>query len=104
MRKKKNTDEERAAAHQWLAAVSAELGQDPELIRSLIGELLDLTRQVAHGPSRPAAPLTAFLVGVAAGAGDDADAVATVARAREKIADIAQLLARRAVVERGEES
>jgi hypothetical protein len=29
--------------------------------------LLDLTKAVAHGVARPAAPLTAFLVGLAAG-------------------------------------
>ena len=31
--------------------------------------MLDLTRDVAHGVARPAAPLTAYLVGVAVGRG-----------------------------------
>jgi hypothetical protein len=33
--------------------------------------VLDLTSDVAHGVSRPGAPVTAFLVGVAAGRADD---------------------------------
>jgi hypothetical protein len=31
--------------------------------------VLDLTRDVAHGVARPAAPLTAYLLGVAVGQG-----------------------------------
>jgi len=31
--------------------------------------VLDLTRDVAHGVARPAAPLTAYLVGMAVGRG-----------------------------------
>ena len=31
--------------------------------------MLDLTRDVAHGVARPAAPLTAYLVGMAVGRG-----------------------------------
>jgi hypothetical protein len=65
----------------WVAAAGAGLGLDPAAVD--VTELLDLTRAVAHGIARPAAPLTAFLVGLAAGrAGGDAasvaDAVATV--------------------------
>ena len=49
----------------WTAAVVAELGLDPQDVdRDLV---LDLARDVAHGVARPAAPLTAFLVGLAAG-------------------------------------
>jgi hypothetical protein len=50
--------------HDWIERVIRELGLDPQLDRDLI---LDLTREVAHGVARPAAPLTAFLVGLAAG-------------------------------------
>ena len=65
----------------WVALAGAALGLDPAAVD--ITELLDLTKDVAHGVARPAAPLTAFLVGLAAGrAGGGpvavADAVATV--------------------------
>jgi hypothetical protein len=52
----------------WLAAVCAELGIDGVIDRD---QLLDLTRDVAHGIARPAAPLTAYLVGLAAGRNAD---------------------------------
>ncbi len=61
----------------WIAAVQDELGLDGEVDTTV---LLDLARDVAHGVARPAAPLTTFLVGLAAGAGGgDADAVAAAA-------------------------
>ena len=51
---------------RWLESVSEEVGLDRELITRYQGPLLRLIGTVAHGPSRPAAPLTAFLVGYAA--------------------------------------
>lgn len=49
----------------WTDLVARELGLDPATLdRNL---LLDMTKDVAHGVARPAAPLTAFLVGLAAG-------------------------------------
>ena len=48
---------------QWIDAVKQELGLDLDVD---VAELLDMTRIVAHGVARPAAPLTAFLVGYAA--------------------------------------
>jgi hypothetical protein len=49
----------------WTAAVVEALDLDPrDVDRDLV---LDLARDVAHGVARPAAPLTAFLVGLAAG-------------------------------------
>jgi hypothetical protein len=51
----------------WVEAVCAELGIDPgDVHRDLI---LDMARDVAHGVARPAAPLTAYLMGLAAGRG-----------------------------------
>jgi hypothetical protein len=47
----------------WLTAAKAELGIDLDVD---ITELLDMTKVVAHNVARPAAPLTAFLVGYAA--------------------------------------
>jgi hypothetical protein len=51
----------------WIAAVRAELGVDP-VDTTLV---LDLARDVAHGVARPAAPLTAYLLGLAVGRGAD---------------------------------
>lgn len=63
---------------EWLAAVKEELGLDTEVDTRL---LLDLARDAAHGVARPAAPLTTFLVGYAAGrAGGGPEAVAEAAR------------------------
>ncbi|WP_062348590.1 DUF6457 domain-containing protein [Herbidospora yilanensis] len=62
---------------EWTALVCRELGIDPAVVdRDLV---LDLTRDVAHGVARPAAPLTAYLLGLAQGAGTaPPDAVAVL--------------------------
>ena len=52
---------------EWTARVCAELGIDPATLDR--DAVLDLTRDVAHGVARPAAPLTAYLIGFAQGAG-----------------------------------
>jgi hypothetical protein len=52
---------------EWAAVVCADLGLDAAFADS--GTVLDLARDVAHGVARPAAPLTAYLVGVAVGRG-----------------------------------
>ena len=52
---------------QWTAAVCADLGLDPGAADTKA--VLDLARDVAHSVARPAAPLTAYLVGVAVGGG-----------------------------------
>ncbi len=52
---------------QWTAAVCADLGLD--LGPGDLRVVLDLARDVAHGVARPAAPFTAYLVGVAVGRG-----------------------------------
>lgn len=52
---------------QWTAAVCADLGLDSS--DADLRAVLDLTRDVAHGVARPAAPVTAYLVGVAVGRG-----------------------------------
>lgn len=57
---------------QWIEDVCAELGIDGDVDTDLI---LELARDVAHGVERRAAPVTTFLVGLAAGrAGGGADA------------------------------
>lgn len=70
---------------EWTRTVTQALGLEPGVVdRDLI---LDMTKDVAHNVARPAAPLTAFLAGLAAGRrGGDADAIrATV----EKVAALA---------------
>lgn len=51
----------------WVTAACAELGVDPTVVDQRV--ILDLARDVAHQVDRPAAPLTAFLLGVAVGGG-----------------------------------
>jgi hypothetical protein len=70
----------------WIRAVCAELGIDPaEVHRDLI---LDVARDVAHGVARPAAPLTAYLMGLAAGQGTPVrDAAARLTEMAERWAD-----------------
>lgn len=58
------------ALSEWVTAVTLELGLE-EAPAGLVDLVLDLTSDVAHGVSRPGAPVTAFLVGVAAGRADD---------------------------------
>jgi hypothetical protein len=52
---------------QWTEAVCAELGLDRR--QADTRAVLDLARDVAHSVARPAAPLTAFLLGLAVGQG-----------------------------------
>ena len=55
---------------QWTAAVGAGLGLDPGLLSTAETKaVLDLARDVAHAVDRPAAPLTAYLLGLAVGRG-----------------------------------
>lgn len=52
---------------EWAKAACAELGLDPASLDAQL--ILDVARDVAHGVARPAAPLTAYLLGVAVGRG-----------------------------------
>jgi molybdopterin-guanine dinucleotide biosynthesis protein A len=58
----------------WTEAACAELGIDPAAADART--ILDLARDVAHQVERPAAPLTAFLLGLAVGMGQPLDASA----------------------------
>ena len=61
-----------SALSEWVTAVAMELGLEGALDSgSTVDMVLDMTSDVAHGVSRPGAPVTAFLVGVAAGRADD---------------------------------
>jgi uncharacterized protein DUF6457 len=59
---------------QWIDTACADLGID----RAVVDEraVLDLAREVAHQVDRPAAPVTAFLLGVAVGSGEPLEAAA----------------------------
>lgn len=63
----------------WTAIVRAELDLPENIdLDGATGLVLDVTRDVAHGVSRPAAPVTAFLIGLAAGRAQDPVAAARV--------------------------
>jgi hypothetical protein len=69
---------------EWMTLVRAELALDGDGVADLgtvQKVILDLARDAAHGVARPAAPLTAYLVGVAVGQG--APLGATAARIAE---------------------
>ncbi|MEU8655549.1 DUF6457 domain-containing protein [Actinoplanes philippinensis] len=53
----------------WVAEVSAELGLDGSVVP--VKEVLDVARDVAHNVLRPGAPVSAYLLGLAVGAGAD---------------------------------
>lgn len=69
----------------WTAELAEALGVDPAALDRAL--LLDVARDAAHGVARPAAPLTTFLVGLAAGLrGGGADAVAEAAAVAQRLA------------------
>ncbi|HUD80753.1 MAG TPA: DUF6457 domain-containing protein [Streptosporangiaceae bacterium] len=75
-----------AIIDDWTAAVCAELGIEPGQID--IREVLDLARVAAHQVERPAAPVTAYLLGLAVGSGQPrAEAAARLAALAEGWAD-----------------
>lgn len=53
------------ALDDWLAAAAAELGVEADDVD--IATVLDVARDVAHEVARPAAPLSAFLLGLSVG-------------------------------------
>ena len=59
----------------WIDAVCAELGVDRAVVSERL--ILDLARDAAHQVDRPAAPVTAFLAGIAVGSGQSLPEVAT---------------------------
>lgn len=52
------------ALDEWLLALTERLGLDAAEVP--VAALLDVARDVAHNVARPAAPLSTFLVGLAA--------------------------------------
>lgn len=69
-------------ANQWLVRLAAELGVDDAVPdEGGVRDLLDVTREVAHGVERVAGPLSTFLLGVAVGRGTDLAAATEAASA-----------------------
>jgi hypothetical protein len=71
---------------EWLGELADALGVEPSAVDR--GLLLDVARDAAHHVARPAAPLTTFLVGLAAGLrGGGADAVRDAAQTAQGLAN-----------------
>jgi len=82
------------ALQDWTRSVAPALGVDVALVAATQDEVLDMVRDVAHGVVRPAAPLTAYVVGLAAGrAGAQGGDVA--AAVRDALAQVDALLSDR---------
>jgi len=70
---------------EFLRTTCTALGVDRDAVDQEL--ILHLTKEVAHNVARPAAPLSAFIVGLAAGkSGGDVEAVRAAAR---KVAELA---------------
>lgn len=75
---------------EWVELVCRELNvADVVSPAAMQTRVLDMSRDVAHGVARPAAPLTAYLLGLAAGRTSDPEATAA------ELADRVCLLAQR---------
>jgi hypothetical protein len=73
---------------EWVPLLAAELGVDTEID---IDAILAIAGDVAHAVERKAAPVSAFVIGLAAGrAGGTAEAVAEAIRATRDLAASAQ--------------
>ena len=71
--------------HDWIDELCDVLDIDAEIDQGLV---LDLARTVAHSVERPAAPVTAYLLGLAAGsAGAGPDKVEALAAKAQRLAD-----------------
>jgi hypothetical protein len=69
----------------WTTRLARELGVEADAVD--VDLLLAVARDAAHQVARPAAPLTTFLVGLAAGrAGGGADAVQQAAQTAQRLA------------------
>jgi hypothetical protein len=71
--------------HDWIDELSDVLDVDTEVDEALV---LDLARVAAHNVARPAAPITAYLLGLAAGAADaDSDQIEALAAKAQALAE-----------------
>ncbi|WP_346845930.1 DUF6457 domain-containing protein [uncultured Rothia sp.] len=67
-------------AQDFLTGVAQRLELDPAIVEETMHHLLGMTKHVAHDTIRPAAPLAAFLVGLAAGSAGESTAEGVHAR------------------------
>lgn len=74
-----SVNEETRTLSIWLAELAEGLDLDLDLDEDGVHALLDLARDAAHQVTRPAAPLTTFMVGVAVGRGASVGATAAAA-------------------------
>lgn len=71
--------------HDWIDELSDVLDVDTEVDEALV---LDLARVAAHNVARPAAPVTAYLLGLAAGTTDaDPEQIETLAAKAQRLAE-----------------
>lgn len=82
------------ALQEWTGLVAPALGVDPGLVGATQDDVLDMVRDVAHGVVRPAAPLTAYVVGLAAGRAGAEGADVAVA-VRDALAQVEAILSAR---------
>lgn len=69
----------------WVTELCMELDVPPDAVD--VAALLDLARDAAHHVERPAAPLTTYIVGLAAGkAGGDAATIADLTARATRLA------------------
>lgn len=81
---------------EWVDLVCRELDiADAVAPVAMQSRVLDMSRDVAHGVARPAAPLTAYLLGLAAGRASDPETTA------DELAQRLRLLAQRWAQEKG---
>lgn len=79
---------------EWVGAVCRELDiADAVAQAAMTTRVLDVSRDVAHNVARPAAPLTAYLLGLAAGRTTDPEA------ASDELTERVRRLAQRWVAE-----
>ena len=64
---------------EWTAALAAALGVEDDVP---ITALLDVTREVAHGVTRPAGPISTYLIGRAVAQGLPVEQAIAVVQAR----------------------
>ena len=71
--------------HDWIDELCDALDIEAEVDEALI---LDLAKSAAHNVTRPAAPITTYLLGYAAGVqGADPDEIETLAGKAQRLAD-----------------
>lgn len=80
---------------RWTQQVTEALDIAPGTLAQVSDPVLDLVRDIAHQVNRPSAPLTAFLVGLAAGVRLPAtdDVAATAHEVRAQVARVRELVA-----------